>query len=87
MIVYLINRSMAHALPPWGSHKLGTKDGMDRHGWKAPQSEAAAPTVRSSKVLTQEINFFVYFFFPFILDHVSLLFFFFFFLEKKLKWK
>ncbi|KAK7844295.1 laccase-17 [Quercus suber] len=41
-------RSMVHALPPGDPHKLGFKDGLASLRWKAPKSEAASSTGRSS---------------------------------------
>ena len=39
---------MVHALPPGDPHKLGSKDGLASLRWKAPKSEAASSTGRSS---------------------------------------
>ena len=47
---YVGNRGMVHALSPGNPHQLGLEDGVGCLRWKAPQSEAASSTSRSSQV-------------------------------------
>ena len=42
---------MVHALPPGNPHQLGLEDGLGCLRWKAPQSEVASSTSRSSQML------------------------------------